>query len=102
MKTDTTHTSFQFIEPAFAEKTDQHSAPQTLVRSQYLRAIEALELDPKERERFLRMEQLDRFRGQLEARLRKTKLWNYAPEQRDSVKEARAYLQAVLGIENIL
>ncbi len=63
---------------------------------QYRRAIRALDLNETEQEHLLDPDRLDTFRQALEYRLEKTKLWNYAPEQREEVKAARAFLQTFL------
>ena len=65
----------------------------------FQQAIDALGLDENEKKLYQDETQLNHFRIQLESRLHKTKLWNYAPHQREAVKKARAYLQQLLGIE---
>jgi hypothetical protein len=67
------------------------------VLKRYQEAIRALDLDADEEQRFLAYNQLESFRKELQKRLERTKLWNYSPDQRDAVKEARAYLQDLLN-----
>jgi len=100
MKATKNSTPVNFIDPVFARGTSHSAAETPASFRQYRYAIEALDLDEKEKARYMDVDQMDRFRLQLETRLRKTKLWNYAPHQRDAVKEARAYLQEMLGLES--
>jgi hypothetical protein len=93
MSTDT-----PFIQPAFRHA----DSPESLAaeeRARYWEAIRALDLDPQEEEQFLAFGELDTFRDRLARRLSRTKLWDYAPDQRDAVKEARNYLQDFIGVE---
>ena len=94
MKLETPSTTFPFIDSVFAER---NKASGTI--GSYEEAIQMLDLSESEQNLYLQVDQLDRFRLRLENRLRKTKLWNFAPEQREQVKAARAYLQAFLGFE---
>jgi len=94
MKLETPSTTFPFIDPVFAKDNE---ASGTI--GSYEEAIQMLDLSESEQALYLQVDQLDQFRLRLENRLRKTKLWNYAPEQREQVKAARACLQALLGFE---
>jgi len=62
--------------------------------ARYAQAIRALDLDEAEEARFLDLDRFESFRRSLERRLRKTKLWDYAPDRRDEVKAAREFLEA--------
>lgn len=99
MKATNIPSPMNFIDPVFAGDTSPSSTEVSDTFRQYRQAIEALDLNENEKVLYLEISQMDRFRLQLETRLRKTKLWNYAPEQRDTVKEARAFLQEMLGLE---
>ena len=87
-----------FIQADFAEKVSENKE-KALSRDAYQRAIRALDLDTEEERFFMDPDNLDLFRSQLIKRLKKTKLWNYPPEQRDAAKTARAQLQNFLGVE---
>ncbi len=63
---------------------------------QYREAIRVLDLKESEEERFLDFDQIETFRKALAHRLERIKLWNYAPEQREEVKTARAFLRTFL------
>jgi hypothetical protein len=63
---------------------------------QYLRAINALDLDEDLYEQFGDFDRIDTNREALKRRLAKTKLWHYAPEQRKAVKEARHFLSTLM------
>jgi len=69
------------------------------IADQYRQAIRALDLNETEEERFLDFDHLETFRSALSYRLDKTKLWNYAPDQRDDVKAARTFLKTLLSTE---
>ena len=69
------------------------------VADQYRQAIRALDLGETEAERFSDFDRLESFRSALEHRLDKTKLWHYAPDQRDEVKAARSFLRTLLTAE---
>jgi len=99
MKTINTSNQLNFIDPLFSEGTPRGQERNSLSSEQYQQALEALDLDEREKALYMDRTQLDRFRSQLEQRLSRTKLWNYAPDQRDAVKEARARLQEMLGLE---
>jgi len=87
-----------FIQAEFSQKASRDHQENDPAVVAYQRAIRALGLDEKEEKRFLDLMLLDTFRPQLEKRLKKTKLWHYAPEQREAVKSARKYLQDLLGV----
>ncbi len=89
---------FHFIETDFAEESPKNNR-EALSRAAYQRAIRALDLDIDEERLFMNPDNLDRFRSQLVRRLKKTKLWNYPPEKRSTVKTARTQLQNILGVE---
>jgi hypothetical protein len=74
-------------------------ADQETVARQYREAILALDMDEKKTVRYCEMDRVANFRSELEAQLRKTKLWNYAPEQREAVKAARTFLTHFLATE---
>jgi hypothetical protein len=63
---------------------------------QYRQAIWALDLDDEQFARLADFDRLETNRSLLEKQLNKTKLWHYAPEQRETVKEARRFLQQML------
>jgi 23S rRNA A2030 N6-methylase RlmJ len=65
----------------------------------YREAIRALDMEPEEEAQFQVYQENDRFRHCLKRRLDKTRLWDYHPQQRDAVKQARAYLQQLIGVE---
>jgi len=69
------------------------------VAQQYRRAIAALDLDEADSNSLQNFYALDTFRAQLEKHVTKTKLWNYAPQQRADVKQARSFLQNILTLE---
>lgn len=98
MKTTNSTEPFPFVNPVFSKGTVHPEAGTADTLHRYREAIEALDLNEKENALYMDYDQMDRFRLQLETRLRKTKLWNYTPGQRDEVKEARAYLQNLLGV----
>ena len=87
-----------FIQADFAQNVSENKK-KALSRDAYQRAIRALDLDTEEERFFMDPDNLDLFRSQLIKRLKKTKLWNYPPEQRDAAKTARTQLQNFLGVE---
>jgi len=87
-----------FIQADFAQNVSENKE-KALSRDAYQRAIRALGLDTEEERFFMDPDNLDLFRSQLIKRLKKTKLWNYPPEQRDAAKTARTQLLSFLGVE---
>jgi len=87
-----------FVQIDFAQNVSKRQE-KTLSRDAYRHAIQALDLDTNEETFFSDPDNLDLFRSQLIKRLKKTKLWNYPPEKRDAVKDARAQLQSFLGVD---
>jgi hypothetical protein len=71
-------------------------ADEAALHARYRRAIRTLDWDASLEERFGDPTQAERFRDALMHRLQKVKLWNYAPEKRDDVKAARAFLRRYL------
>jgi hypothetical protein len=74
-------------------------ADRETVARQYREAILALDMDEKKTVQYCEMDRVANFRSELEAQLRKTKLWDYAPEQREAVKAARTFLTHFLDAE---
>jgi hypothetical protein len=60
----------------------------------YADSILALDIESEAEEKmYLELENMDAFKGSLMTRLDKTKLWNYPPDVRDSIKKARSFLK---------
>jgi len=89
---------FPFIQAEFTKEFPHDDRRDDSEIVAYQKAIRALDLDEQEEKKFLDLTQLNTFRTQLEKRLKKTKLWNYAPDQREAVGSARSQLQDLLGI----
>jgi hypothetical protein len=69
------------------------------IARQYTDAIRTLDLSEGETACYLELDRLATFRPALEHRLEKTKLWNYAPDQREDVKTARSFLTLFLAVD---
>ena len=69
------------------------------VAQQYRQAIAMLDLNEADTRYLQNFDAIDTFRTQLEKQIDKTKLWNYAPQQREDVKKARTFLKNILSVE---
>jgi len=66
------------------------------VAAKYRWAIRVLAFDEKREQRLMDFERLDELRSELTRQLGRVHLWDYAPEERDSVQHARRYLAHLL------
>ncbi len=63
----------------------------------YVDSIFALDIENEAEENmYLKVEDIDQFKGALISRLEKTKLWNYPPDVRNDVKKARDFLKGFM------